>query len=132
MGTFTDATSQIPVDNDWSCAVAFGDVDGDGDLDAFIGNDGQQNRLYLNDGTGVFSDATSQLPGISDNTYVVALGDVDADGDMDVMYQFQTQDTGILCEDTQALLTGSTDANEPLQAVDFITTPACDGGGCHP
>ena len=39
------------------------DVDIDGDADAVLGDDGQQNRLYLNDGTGRFVDATgARLP----------------------------------------------------------------------
>ena len=62
----------IPANNDYTYFVALGDVDGDGDLDALIGNAGlyvgSQNRLYLNDGAGVFSDATSQLPEDSDFT----------------------------------------------------------------
>src|SRR5262245_22076423 len=36
-------------------AIALEDVDGDGDRDALIGNGGQ-NRLYMNDGSGVFTD----------------------------------------------------------------------------
>jgi hypothetical protein len=32
-------------------------VDGDGDLDAFLGNNGQD-RLRLNDGSGTFADAS--------------------------------------------------------------------------
>jgi len=82
-GVFTDATAQIPADTDVTRAVALGDVDGDGDLDAFLGNHGSQNRLYLNDGYGFFTDATAQLPIVEDATLALALGDVDGDGDLD-------------------------------------------------
>ena len=71
-------------------AVAFGDVDGDGDLDMVCANSaqyGQQNRLYLNDGTGVFTDVTvAQMPAMLDGTLCVALGDVDGDGDLDILF----------------------------------------------
>ncbi|MCI0588008.1 MAG: FG-GAP-like repeat-containing protein, partial [Planctomycetes bacterium] len=57
--------------------------DGDGDLDAFVGNYGQ-NRLHLNGGTGVFTDVTAtNLPALLGNTNAVALGDVDGDDDLD-------------------------------------------------
>ena len=86
-GTFTDATArQLPVDSDETKTAAFGDVDGDGDLDLVFGNDGQ-NRLYLNDGTGTFADTTAQrLPADSDVTRAVGLGDVDGDGDLDALF----------------------------------------------
>ncbi len=91
-GFFTDASSQLPVDSDDTQSVALGDVDGDGDLDLVCGNSGlsgvgtdAQNRLYVNDGTGLFTDATAQLPVDSDDTLSVALGDVDGDGDLDLV-----------------------------------------------
>ena len=53
-------------------AAVFGDVDGDDDLDIFVANgtsgarggpDAFQNRLWINDGTGIFTDETAtQLP----------------------------------------------------------------------
>src|SRR5262245_1391071 len=78
----------IPVDRTDTRAVAFGDVDGDGDLDAFLGNGGLppegQNRLYRNGGTGEVRDVTStNLPILLDRTWAIALGDVDGDGDLD-------------------------------------------------
>src|SRR5262245_29979411 len=93
-GIFTDVTAtNLPVLLDYTNAVALGDVDGDGDLDAFVGNGGagsglsgglSQNRLYLNGGTGVFTDVTAtNLPALTGNTKDVALGDVDGDGDLD-------------------------------------------------
>lgn len=63
-------------------AVAFGDVDGDGDLDAIVvGVGAASSKLWLNDGNGVFHEDTTQtLRGAND----VALGDLDGDGDLDL------------------------------------------------
>ena len=56
-GFYTDATAaRMPAAVDNTNAVALGDVDGDGDLDMVVGNYAEQNRLYLNDGTGTFTD----------------------------------------------------------------------------
>ena len=42
-------------------AIAFGDVNGDGHLDAVVGNDGAANQLLIGDGNGAF--AAQDLPG---------------------------------------------------------------------
>jgi hypothetical protein len=59
-------------------------------------------------------------------------GDFDSDGDVDSGYSFQTQDTGIACEDEEMSLIGQTTSAEPIVGLDFVVTPACDAGGCHP
>ncbi|MEO8677810.1 MAG: CRTAC1 family protein [Vicinamibacterales bacterium] len=67
---------------------AFADIDGDGDLDLFVGFDGAPNRLYRND-NGVFSNVASAA-GMADAraTRAAAWGDFDADGDPDLILGF--------------------------------------------
>ncbi len=67
----------------------FADVDGDGDLDLFIGGlEGDPNILFSNNGDGTFTDVTagSGLDGMAAaNTISAAFGDYDLDGDLDLM-----------------------------------------------
>jgi hypothetical protein len=89
-----------PEELDGTKAVALGDLDGDGDLDAFLAKtletfspDDQYNlrtsyRVWWNDGRGSFSTGDVDLgcPYIQD----LALGDLDGDGDLDVLAATQT------------------------------------------
>lgn len=81
-------------------AVALGDLDGDGDLDAFVANnsifrltgpsDPAANEVWLNDGTAVFLKSEQRLGNL--RSYAVALGDVDGDGDLDAAVGNNGQD----------------------------------------
>lgn len=85
-GYFTDETATRLVTSPRSTRKGIlADVDHDGDLDFFEGNSrNEQNRLFLNDGTGVFTDVTdTHLPVRLDTTTDVDLVDIDLDGDLD-------------------------------------------------
>jgi hypothetical protein len=64
-----------------SRGIAVGDLDGDGDPDAFAVSRYVPHRVWLNDG-GTLSDSGQSL-GNRTALYSVALGDVDGDGDLD-------------------------------------------------
>ena len=57
---FINSAQNMGVPSYISVAVALGDLDGDGDLDAWVANGSwgdQPNRVWLNDGKGQFTDS---------------------------------------------------------------------------
>jgi hypothetical protein len=88
-GNFIDATSaRLPATLANSLKADFGDVDGDGDLDAIIARIGAE-QLLLNDGDGFFTDGNAQLPLprplLEDISSDARFADVDGDGDRDIL-----------------------------------------------
>jgi hypothetical protein len=87
--------SDQPFDLFGTKSIALGDLDGDGDLDAFFGNAAsnmdqteefvrnQPDTVWINDGRGRFTDSGQRL-GESEASSV-ALGDLDGDGDLDAL-----------------------------------------------
>ena len=69
-----------------SLAVVLADLDGDNDLDAYVGNSSQadnKNTVWINDGAGQFTNS-GQLLG-SYRTESVAAADIDNDNDIDII-----------------------------------------------
>lgn len=75
---------------------AWGDFDGDGRADLFVGFNGTPNRLYRNTPSG-FEDVAAQA-GVADArpTRAVAWGDFDGDGDPDLLVGFTAGAGGVL------------------------------------
>jgi len=81
--SLADVNNSNPTSGITDLSVEFGDLDGDGDLDAYIGKNGAQNEILINNGSGGF---TAQIDGSgSFQTTQVSLGDLDGDGDLDAV-----------------------------------------------
>jgi hypothetical protein len=92
--TFQDVTAQaglrIPTDvtvcGEFAAGAAWGDVDGDGDLDLFAPGRLGASQLYVNDGTGHFVDEAADrgVTNAGARGLGAAFADIDNDGDEDL------------------------------------------------
>jgi len=66
--------------------VVFADLNGDGPLDIFIGDDRGGSQVYFGDGSGQFvaSPQNTELGAFIEKAYGVAAADYDGDGDLDI------------------------------------------------
>lgn len=86
-GTFENVAQQAGLaDEERSLGALFSDLDQDRDLDLYVANDGEPNRLYLNRGDGTFEEI-SQQAGVDDrgSGMGVAAGDYTGDGWFDLV-----------------------------------------------
>ena len=95
-GHFFKSKEALPVNHGSKSCVRAADIDGDGDVDLFIGGNGIPGRwpfscpsaIYINDGKGRFTDATNQwYPGLKTIGMVTdaVWADVNQDGLKDLM-----------------------------------------------
>jgi hypothetical protein len=61
--------------------IELADVDGDGDLDVIVANEGQ-NELFVNDNGRLVDETTSRLPELQDESREIRAVDVDGDPDI--------------------------------------------------
>ncbi len=81
-GSFSDG-QQFGSDRDQTTALAIGDLNGDGHLDAVTANWGKPTEIHFGDGTGVL-ERVATLSGDKPASSV-AISDLDGDGDLDVI-----------------------------------------------
>ena len=96
-GHFFDVTeARLPETTDKSAwDIKFADINGDGDLDIFVGNNldeqrrccsNAQNFLFVNDGAGFFTDVSQAvLPENTYQTFGQTFADLDGDGDLEYL-----------------------------------------------
>jgi hypothetical protein len=85
-GTFVDVAPAAGVTNDrFAKSVAWGDYDDDGDMDLYVSNLGEPNRLYRNNDDGTFTDVAAEA-GVEGPSWSFAswFWDYDNDGHLDI------------------------------------------------
>ncbi|MFC1569015.1 FG-GAP-like repeat-containing protein [bacterium] len=94
-GTFTKVTTGSHItDGGESWTASWGDTDNDGDMDLYVGNNGEANFFYTNTGDGTFTKMTSGiLVTGTEHTRSSTCGDVNNDGRLDLIASNRNEDS---------------------------------------
>jgi hypothetical protein len=106
----------------YTTSIAWGDVDGDGDLDLVSGSLGGPIRLYHNEG-GVLSATAGWTAGYgTSDTRTIAWGDIDGDGDLDLAAGRWFQTGSIYLNDGGTLSLIGLIKSEPTQSIAWMSS----------
>ena len=128
-GTLTDSGQSLGDLESWE--VNLGDVDGDGDLDAFVANarsGNEANKVWLNDGSGTLTDSGQNLG--DSPSYGARLGDLDGDGDLDAFVANRSQPDTVWLNQTDPVAGDylwSFDTDDGTAESQTVTITADDG-----
>jgi hypothetical protein len=122
LGNFTDSGQQLgSAGYTGSVNVSLGDLDGDGDLDAWVANFvSQSDRIWQNDGLGNFSDSGLQLGNF--NSVDVALGDLDGDGNLDAWVSCHDQPNHVFINQGPCFRRGDGNGDGAMNISDAVHT----------
>ncbi|KAA0254381.1 MAG: CRTAC1 family protein [Acidobacteria bacterium] len=82
-GTFEDVTERSGIRAcNWGVSGIWADLDNDGDPDLVVGNAGEPNTVWKNEGNGTF--ALAPETGLESGKFSIGIAPLDADGDGDV------------------------------------------------
>ena len=107
--------------------VVLGDVDGDGDKDAFISYYSLPNRLWLNDGSGVFTRVETEFGG--NNSTEMELADFNNDSYLDLYLCLREQENEIWFNDGNGNFTNGTQLFGDINGYDHVSVKDIENDG---
>ena len=118
-GKFTNITEQsgLADKNGKGLALALGDIDRDGDVDAYVANDTTPNSLWINDGKGIFRDVAPLAgtayseAGREEGSMGADFSDTDGNSSLDIVVtNFQDENASIYSQTQPGLFSEISDA----------------------
>ncbi|MBP8106495.1 MAG: VCBS repeat-containing protein [Caldilineaceae bacterium] len=114
-------------EEDLTWSVAWGDADGDGDLDLAVGNSRNNYRVYINNGGGL----QTQMPWspVEDRTKSVAWGDMDSDGKLDLAVGNEGQPNRVYLNEGHSLQEQAARSSTEISATQSVAWGDVDDDG---
>ncbi|MBI9051942.1 MAG: VCBS repeat-containing protein [Anaerolineaceae bacterium] len=127
-GEFIDSKQNIGSETDYPGMIVLGDVDSDGDMDAFISYYEIPNRLWLNDGNGFFEKTDTEF-GVEGNPGYMELSDFNGDSFLDLFLCMSSAPDQVLLNDGNGNFINSGQALGSLTGNDAAESEDIDGDG---